>query len=1316
MAEWEAEAERRRLRRAQLQAELREIEEQEARDLARRTEASSQVNVSNGAPSVSSALPLSPHVNRKGPTWNTGPSAALVAPARPPPPSNPPPVPNPPPPLQPPSASSSSRAALAQKGLARLASFIPQFRVYANTRPIPSKDQCSNYLVHLQGDPEGLDTPYMIAGRRFDVYALFCVVVRLGGHLQVTRYALWAPIAGWLGFPTDVTTTPGELSHFYAKKLGVLEDIWDKEVVEGPGAGKAIWFKARDDLSSTSAQGSLSQPPGDQPSSSRASPLYYYRPGNWGSSSNQQSQPNTPPSAQTAPSSSRATTKELFPTLSMPHYPFSPGPQPSGSGVISIRSQQGTPANGTSVPANATVNGTVIANGGHSSSSSSGAVAVSPASEKKKGKGKGNGGKKEKGRGKETEKEKEQTTPKTGQGKGKAPEAGKDVALKVAQERSKVEEAVEEAKVQRAEKEGSAIVAPVRQLAVPPPSHPPSHPPAHRPAHSPAHPPAHSPAHPPAHRPIAPSPSSSKGKGKARDFPSDTSSDSDDPLLISPQVARMELEKKRSGGSSASVGADAGVGASTGGSARAGATNGAGVVNGVRRVSESPVKTALAGRSMLGGADWSERKRKRLSVVFDLPAQEPETPSGSPLVRPGNATPSGSTLAGAVRPTPDVPPPSKRPRSPLLPSVKQERPALTPPASASTFRQHRLPSEAASSHASDTTTGSKRRKRVIHIGSRGSVDSIAGASTNGLGGSLPMLAEAAPSASLLDEAASQELSELRHQDVLPGSQFSIAAGSSPLSQPSEKDDVGENEEQSAEQGEGKWREAYPDMDEETRKLWDIEIVLSRSPTPEAEDPPPAPAVNGALQAVPPEKPVQAEADIAIASGESGGEQVERSEDEVAELIEQVDKSSKVPQTGLFAVVLPISNARRAWLIKKGIYNFAQHDYIEAVGSASSIDQPASPVPPTGAGIHLSLLSRPITKPSPSPPTTSSRSAHKYILPSSGPSRAVRVRSPSPLPRRFVARGGPTLPEPYPSILNPETLLDRCTPRECTWHDCDAVMACESRLAMHVEKHAASDAPGLGKVQVAVTKFVFEKYKGESTRTEAVPGEWLYRCLWRDCDEPCFVSEKKLRQHIMGKHVSRVLMCPFQDCTRTSPTIAHLTRHVIKMHDDYTSVPRPLIFDIRPSIHPLPPLPVTVPVSLLTTPPVTPAPRTSSYYTQRVIHKVRDMCFTGDDPVLKGWLVEEEGEGVKMKRMMEVVEPESETPMSLLAARAEEVEGAQKSEGSGSGAAKQVAKVVHSQSSTTFTNVNEHGHGRSPEKKRQTVVVELPSRSQSNRTL
>ncbi|WVQ82897.1 hypothetical protein IAT38_005033 [Cryptococcus sp. DSM 104549] len=77
---------------------------------------------------------------------------------------------------------------------------------------------------------------------------------------------------------------------------------------------------------------------------------------------------------------------------------------------------------------------------------------------------------------------------------------------------------------------------------------------------------------------------------------------------------------------------------------------------------------------------------------------------------------------------------------------------------------------------------------------------------------------APPTVNLLDEATSQELNELSDQDILSALHLSIAAGSdvSSFSQPSEEDEVGEDEEKSAEQGAGNCREADPELDEETR--------------------------------------------------------------------------------------------------------------------------------------------------------------------------------------------------------------------------------------------------------------------------------------------------------------------------------------------------------------------------------------------------------------------------------------------------------------------------------------------------------------------
>lgn len=35
-----------------------------------------------------------------------------------------------------------------------------------------------------------------------------------------------------------------------------------------------------------------------------------------------------------------------------------------------------------------------------------------------------------------------------------------------------------------------------------------------------------------------------------------------------------------------------------------------------------------------------------------------------------------------------------------------------------------------------------------------------------------------------------------------------------------------------------------------------------------------------------------------------------------------------------------------------------------------------------------------------------------------------------------------------------------------------------------------------------------------------------RCMWRKCDEPYFTTKEKLLQHMLLKHVSDKLICPY----------------------------------------------------------------------------------------------------------------------------------------------------------------------------------------------
>lgn len=90
---------------------------------------------------------------------------------------------------------------------------------------------------------------------------------------------------------------------------------------------------------------------------------------------------------------------------------------------------------------------------------------------------------------------------------------------------------------------------------------------------------------------------------------------------------------------------------------------------------------------------------------------------------------------------------------------------------------------------------------------------------------------------------------------------------------------------------------------------------------------------------------------------------------------------------------------------------------------------------------------------------------------------------------------PSVPEMYQDVLN-ETLLDRCTARECRWDDCDAVLGSENTLGMHVHRHLANEkgAEGRWKMQLGVSSWIFTGLDSGRMKTEAVPNEYLYKCV------------------------------------------------------------------------------------------------------------------------------------------------------------------------------------------------------------------------------
>ncbi|WVR04457.1 hypothetical protein IAU60_001460 [Kwoniella sp. DSM 27419] len=280
------------------------------------------------------------------------------------------------------------------------------------------------------------------------------------------------------------------------------------------------------------------------------------------------------------------------------------------------------------------------------------------------------------------------------------------------------------------------------------------------------------------------------------------------------------------------------------------------------------------------------------------------------------------------------------------------------------------------------------------------------------------------------------------------------------------------------------------------------------------------------------------------------------------------------------VVLPIGRKRRATLIFRGTYNaFRDDDSEEEV---------------------IRLYRRHGTL----RPTK--------VMTASGV-RSSRPSEPEALPARFMIRPGPALSEPFAAILTEDSLLNRAIERECGWKGCDAVLGSEELLRRHVEvrQHALQ-----GKEQVQTSRFVWGKL--ETSRTEPVPDQWMYRCFWAGCEEPCFRSEADLKQHMRARHIARVVYCPYQDCGLSSPTIYHLTRHVMKAHDSPTDRPCPLatVLIAAPRTKgPLRALPEMARTDELTTSRVLGSQHRTPFHIERVKLKVAAYCFAGDNPVI-----------------------------------------------------------------------------------------------------
>ncbi|WWD22086.1 hypothetical protein CI109_106575 [Kwoniella shandongensis] len=382
---------------------------------------------------------------------------------------------------------------------------------------------------------------------------------------------------------------------------------------------------------------------------------------------------------------------------------------------------------------------------------------------------------------------------------------------------------------------------------------------------------------------------------------------------------------------------------------------------------------------------------------------------------------------------------------------------------------------------------------------------------------------------------------------------------------------------------------------------------------------------------------------------------------VIELPMSRTKKSKVVRAPVdrAKVVIPIRKRRREELIRRGCYDAFRDD-----DSEDEVVQKRR--------VHVSLRPMKITLP---------RGTHAHT---------VRPKDPEQIPLRFLYRPGPGLLEPYASILTEHSLLRRCSEHECGWKGCDAVLGSEELLRRHVEVRGHAKQ---GRLQAGVSHWVFSDRR-RTMETQLIPGEWLYRCFWKGCEEPCFNTEEKLVQHMLARHISRVLHCPYEDCDLVSPTISHLTRHVLKTHDEPTDIPRPLA-DLSTNLPPPPappPLPEIVRTDELTTPLVIGSSYRSLAQIERLRYKIRTHCFAGDDPVIH---VEHP------PHMLEKVE--TDTPLTGL----EEVISVASDE-----EVSQVPRVHGEKRLLDQVLGRKSGNGSGKKRQRWELVVELPMRKRS----
>ncbi|ORX34418.1 hypothetical protein BD324DRAFT_149350 [Kockovaella imperatae] len=303
------------------------------------------------------------------------------------------------------------------------------------------------------------------------------------------------------------------------------------------------------------------------------------------------------------------------------------------------------------------------------------------------------------------------------------------------------------------------------------------------------------------------------------------------------------------------------------------------------------------------------------------------------------------------------------------------------------------------------------------------------------------------------------------------------------------------------------------------------------------------------------------------------------------------------------VVIPIGRGRRKSLIRRGVYDAFRDD--------DSEDE------------------------------TVRRSSHPHLRPMKplprSIARSTRPRDPEVIPVRFLYRHDPAMVEPLKSILSEESLLHRARPHPCYWQGCDSVLANENLLEKHFNHR--------------------DHLRQDVMRAGMWGRDFFWRCHWKGCEEPCFVSRDHLWQHIKARHISRNLKCPWKGCDIAVPSVSQLNRHVQRHHEDELENVNPLADLSKPA--PLKPsspidhiLPEIAYTDQLTTSPVLGTVYPTMFRREWARAKVAANCFAGENPVMH---VEHPPHMLERIDVDSDSEPESDESDALLDAGAVRVE-------------------------------------------------------------